>query len=169
MCLHHRWRLHCHHKSAIWYSFLSSTWWCDFQCLVHSDVLEIIILFSIWSKDSLYPASRSRATMELSPHPNDIRVRSLHMSVSWQLVIPIVKDALLTEVVIRDVQNWLWWVSDCCLVRLIGKTHVFLKVILIRCDEMTPLRLPRPLLFQRHLLQPEKFWNSLSELHFWLQ
>jgi hypothetical protein len=61
------------------------------------------MLFSSFSKDSLYPASRSRATMELSPHPNDIRVRSLHMSVPWQVVIPIVKDAFLTEVVIRDV------------------------------------------------------------------
>jgi hypothetical protein len=36
----------------------------------------------------------------LSPHPNDIRVRSLHMSVPWQLAIPTVKDAFLAEVVI---------------------------------------------------------------------
>ena len=63
------------------------------------------MLFSSSSKDSLYPDSRSRATMELSPHPNDIRVRSLHISVSWQLVIPIVKDVLLTEVIIRDVRS----------------------------------------------------------------
>ncbi len=54
---------------------------CAFQCLVHGPFLEIIMLFSSCSKDSLYPVSRSRATMELSPHPNDIRVRSLHMSV----------------------------------------------------------------------------------------
>ncbi len=26
MCLHHRWRLLCHHKSPIWYSFLVSMW-----------------------------------------------------------------------------------------------------------------------------------------------
>jgi hypothetical protein len=31
---------------------------------------------------SFYPVSRSRATMELSPHPNDICLRSLHMNVS---------------------------------------------------------------------------------------
>ncbi len=40
--------------------------------------------------------------MELSPHPNDIRARSLHVTVPWQLVILIVKDAYLAEVVIRD-------------------------------------------------------------------
>ena len=98
-----------------------------------------------WSKDSLYPDSRSRATMELSPQLNHIRVRSLHMTVPWQLVIPIVKDTFLTEVVIRHVRNWFfqklplklvnlclrWWGSDLCLVRLIDKTHLFLKVILI--------------------------------------
>jgi hypothetical protein len=59
------------------------------------------MLFSSCSKDSLYPASRSRETMELSPHANDIWVRSLHMSVSWQFSIPIVKDAFLAEVVWR--------------------------------------------------------------------
>ena len=82
---------------------------CAFQRLVHGPFLEIIILFS-----SLYPASRSRATMELSPHPNDIRVRSLHMSVSWQVTIPIVKDAFLDEVVIRDVRNW-FFQKECFL------------------------------------------------------
>ncbi len=35
---------------------------CDFQCLAHSVFLESIMLFSRCSKDSLYPASRSRAT-----------------------------------------------------------------------------------------------------------
>jgi hypothetical protein len=75
---------------------------CDFQSLVHSAFLESIMLFSSCSKDSLYPASRSRTTMELSPHPNDIWVRSLHMRVTWQFSIPIVKDDFLTEVVIRD-------------------------------------------------------------------
>ena len=79
---------------------------CALQCLVHGPFLEIIMLFSSCSKDSLYPVSRSRATMELSPHPNDIWVRSLHMSVPWQVAIPIVKDAFLAEVVIRDVRNW---------------------------------------------------------------
>ena len=53
--------------------------------------------------------------MELSPHPNDIRVRSLHMSVPWQVVIPIVKDAFLTEVVIRDVRTWFFHVQDSIL------------------------------------------------------
>ncbi len=49
---HHRWRLLCHHKSTIGiHSYLQ----CDFQSLVHSDFLEIIILSSSWSKDSLYP------------------------------------------------------------------------------------------------------------------
>ena len=75
---------------------------CAFQLLVHSAFLESIMLLSSCIKDSLYPASRSRTTMELSPHPNDIWVRSLHMSVSWQFSIPIVKDAFLTELVIRD-------------------------------------------------------------------
>jgi hypothetical protein len=40
--------------------------------------------------------------MKLSPHPNDIWVSSLHMNVPWQFSIPIVKDAFLPEVVIRD-------------------------------------------------------------------
>jgi hypothetical protein len=44
--------------------------------------------------------------MELSPHPHDIRVGSLNMNVTWKLLIPIVKDVLLDEVVIRDVRNW---------------------------------------------------------------
>ncbi len=64
-------------------SFDITTWkfgidWClqcDFQGLVHSFFLENIILFSTCKKDSLYPASRSRVTMELSPHPNDISDR----------------------------------------------------------------------------------------------
>jgi hypothetical protein len=54
---------------------------CPSQRLVHGPFLEIIMLFSSCSKESLNPSSRSRAVMELSPHPNDIRVRSLHMSV----------------------------------------------------------------------------------------
>ncbi len=118
---------------------------CVFQRLAHGIFLEIIMLFSNCSKDSLYPDSRSRTTMVLSPHPNDIRVRALHMSLSWQVVIPLVQDDFLTEVVIRDVRNWFfqkpplklinlclkWWGSDWCLVWLIGQTHLFLKVILI--------------------------------------
>jgi hypothetical protein len=40
--------------------------------------------------------------MELSPHPNDIRVRLIDMTVPWQTPSPIVKDAFLTELVIRD-------------------------------------------------------------------
>jgi hypothetical protein len=59
------------HKSAIGiHSYLQ----CAFQCLVHSAFLESIMLVSSWkpavktrstscSKDSLYPASRSRATI----------------------------------------------------------------------------------------------------------
>ncbi len=60
------------------------------------------MLFFSCSKDSLYPASRSGATMELSPHPNDIWVLSLHMSVPWKFSIPIVKDAFLAEVVSQE-------------------------------------------------------------------
>ncbi len=30
-CFHHRWRLLCHHKSTIWYSFLPSMW-CPVSC-----------------------------------------------------------------------------------------------------------------------------------------
>jgi hypothetical protein len=57
---HHQWRLLCHHKSAIG---IHSCLQCDFQSLVHSTFLESIMLFSSCSKDSLYPASRSRATI----------------------------------------------------------------------------------------------------------
>ncbi len=51
---------------------------CVFQCLVHGIFLEIIMLFSSCSKDSLYPTSRSRATMELSPH--EIAFSKIHPS-----------------------------------------------------------------------------------------
>ncbi len=57
---------------------------CVFQGLVHGPFLENIMLFSSWKEDSLYPVSRYRTTMELSPHPNDIRVRLVDMRVSWQ-------------------------------------------------------------------------------------
>jgi hypothetical protein len=40
--------------------------------------------------------------MELSPHPNDIRVRLVDMSVPCQPPSPIVKDDFLTELVISD-------------------------------------------------------------------
>ncbi len=64
------------------------------------------MLFSSSKKDSLYPASlRCRATMELSPHPNDVRVRLVDMSVPCQTPSPILKDAFLTELVIRHVRN----------------------------------------------------------------
>jgi hypothetical protein len=36
--------------------------------------------------------------MELSPHPNDIRVRLVDMTVPWQTPNPIVKDAFLTMI-----------------------------------------------------------------------
>jgi len=36
------------------------------------------------------------------PHPKDIRVRSVHMSVPWQQSMPTVKDSFLTELVLRD-------------------------------------------------------------------
>ncbi len=70
---------------------------CAFQGLVRSFFLESIMLFSSWKKDSPYPASRCRATMERSPHPNDIRVRFVDMSMPWHTCIPIVKDDFLTE------------------------------------------------------------------------
>ena len=79
------------------------------------------------ANDSLYPSSRYRATMELSLHPHDIRVRLVDMRVSWQTTTPIVKDVFLTEIVMRDVKNWfffdpllqlienLWFaISLCC-------------------------------------------------------
>jgi hypothetical protein len=47
--------------------------------------------------------------MELSPHPNDIRVRLFDMIVPWQTTRPIVKDVVLTEIVIRDVRNWVFF------------------------------------------------------------
>ncbi len=136
---------------------------------------------------SFYPVSRSRATMELSPHPNDICLRSLHMNVSWQFSIPIVKDTFLPEVV---------WGQRCLPVWSIGKlsfeiygigfsknhpsnwsTCVWdgesLTTVLSNWpdasvsqshphQEMVPLSLPRHLSFQHHLLQTEKFWNSWS-------
>jgi hypothetical protein len=76
------------------------------------------MLFSNYSKDSLYPDCRSRATMELSPHPNDIWVRSFHMNVTCQFSIPIVKDVFLTEVVIRDIRNWFFQKSPLKLINL---------------------------------------------------
>jgi hypothetical protein len=53
--------------------------------------------------------SRFRATMQLSPHPNDIRVRLVDMSVPWQTPRPTVKDVFLTELVIIDVRNWFFF------------------------------------------------------------
>jgi hypothetical protein len=49
--------------------------------------------------------------MELSPHPNDIRVRSLH-------IIPIVKDDFLAEVVTRDARNLFFQKSPLQLINL---------------------------------------------------
>jgi hypothetical protein len=59
----------------------------------------------------------------MSPHPNDIRVRSIHMIVPWKLSMPIVKDAFLAE---------------------LAMTHVILSIRSIPGDthEMDPLRLP---------------------------
>ena len=70
---------------------------CAFQGLVHGPFLESIMLFSSWEEDSLYPASRCRATMELSPHPNDIRVRLVDMSVPWQTIDNWPKPAQLSK------------------------------------------------------------------------
>jgi hypothetical protein len=79
------------------------------------------MLFSSCKEDSLYPASRCRATMELSPHPNDIRVRLVDMSVPWQMPTPIVKDASLNEIVMRrffdpllQLIESLWFVISLC-------------------------------------------------------
>jgi hypothetical protein len=47
--------------------------------------------------------------MELSPHLNDIQARLVDMSVPWQTTRPIVKDAFLTELVIRDVRTWVFF------------------------------------------------------------
>jgi hypothetical protein len=79
----------------------------DMVLIVHSFLLESIQFFSSWKKDSLYcdPASRCRATIELSPHPNDIRVRLVDMSVPCQTPTLIVKDAFLTQIVMRDVST----------------------------------------------------------------
>ena len=45
--------------------------------------------------------------MELSPHPNDIKVRLVDMRVPWEVttMMTIVKDDFLTEVVITDVRK----------------------------------------------------------------
>jgi hypothetical protein len=64
--LSHLGRLLCHHKSVIWYWFLSSMCFpVSWQSTVF--FLERIMMFSSWKKDSLYPVSRCRETMELSP------------------------------------------------------------------------------------------------------
>jgi hypothetical protein len=39
--------------------------------------------------------------MEMSLHPNDISVRSVYMSVPWQLSM-----RFLAELIMRDVRNW---------------------------------------------------------------
>jgi hypothetical protein len=59
---------------------------------------------------------KSWETKELSPHLNDIRVRSVQMTVPCHLDMSILKDVFLTEVVIRDVRN-------CYLLNL-GSGHV---------------------------------------------
>ncbi len=110
------------------------------------------MLFSSWKKDSLYPSSRScdRTTMELSPHPNDIRVRLIVMYVPRKTSIPIVKDVFLTEIVIRHVKNrvffhpllqlikilwfdisWCCWDSESFLVRLNIYTYMFFTICVL--------------------------------------
>ncbi len=112
------------------------------------------------------------------------------LSVPWQLDIPIVKDVFLTEAVIRDVRNWgfqkpplkminlclTWWGSDWCLVWLIVKTHLFLKVILI--TKWLPWVFPVPchfnvIFFSRRsfeILGPHftNWCKSQLRLYFWL-
>ena len=73
---------------------------------VFSRVLSIVfflrvMLFSIRKENSHYPTSSCRTTMELSPHPNDIKIRLVDMNVSRQTPRPIVKDNFLTELVIK--------------------------------------------------------------------
>ena len=47
--------------------------------------------------------------MELSRHPNDVRVRLVDMNVPWQTLRPIDKDVFLTELVIRDDKKKKQW------------------------------------------------------------
>jgi hypothetical protein len=52
--------------------------------LIDSFFLENIILFPAeLEKDSIYPVSRCRTTMELPPHPNDIKCHRKKGQVSW--------------------------------------------------------------------------------------
>ena len=62
---HHRWRLSCWCHSFVITSRqfgVDTCLQCAFQRIVHGVFLESIMLFSSWSKDSLYPASRCRGT-----------------------------------------------------------------------------------------------------------
>jgi hypothetical protein len=63
--------------------------------------------------------------MELSPRPNAIRVRLVDMSVPWQTPIPIVKDAFLTELVIRHVSNMLFFHPLLQLIESLWATVLF--------------------------------------------
>ena len=56
--------------------------------------------------------SRSISTMELSPHPNDIRVRLVEMSVTWLTTPPV--DRVLLHVIpwTRSCQIWRVWNSS---------------------------------------------------------
>jgi hypothetical protein len=46
--------------------------------------------------------------MKPFPHPNDIRVRLADMTVPCQTTSPML-NAFLTELVIRDVKNWVFF------------------------------------------------------------
>ena len=71
------------------------------SCPRYNFFLESIILFCDWKKDSFYPTSRCtwRVVMELSPHPQDIRVHLVDMRVSWQIPILIVKELLSVRLI----------------------------------------------------------------------
>ncbi len=120
----------------------------------------IVNLYVFYSYSHIGKVTVFFSTSEVQLPQHDRRLFHFRHTALYSQLIPIVKDAFLAEVVIRDVWNWFfqksplklinlclrWWGSDCCLVRLIGQTHLFLKVILI--TSMTPLSLPRHLSFQ---------------------
>jgi hypothetical protein len=80
------------------------------------------MMFSNFSKGSLYPSSRSRATMEVSPHPNDTwesnvslfsekkKCSTIFFSKKNELppqkekkIVFVNPDVILTSVVIRQI------------------------------------------------------------------
>ncbi len=144
MYLHHRWRLLCHHQWAIWCSFLPSI-------TLLSSVLSMVLFLR---SSCCFPSALKTRSIP-PPDPGQpwnclhILTTSGYVRFTWSC-----SDRWASWTTGRCLPDWSchsrctelvfpkttpqadqpylrWRGSDCCLVRLIGKTHLFLKVILI--------------------------------------